>query len=553
MRLKEFLGRHLMVAGLVAVAVPLAILLGLQYSALARLQETSPAASRASQQTRLAEVARAVDESYLADARHRLDVPASAIRFDQEKDDVSGFAGAPATGVKRYFLASLRGKSRAVITTYDPATGCVDYDSESPEAWAIFSAAVHSLNQMMEPTVVDPSRLEIDTKDPNNRIAIKPIVDADSHIVGAAGLLVDTKFFESEVLPALAEQAAAQHFSQNELAESTFAVSDETGAIRYRSCDAECGAPDVTVPLGFVFSNWTMGIVAHGPGQAALARRYFLLNFTLSTAMTLILIGAVLLSLRAASREMRLSEMKGDFVSNVSHELRTPIASIRVFGELMKIGKVTDPERVREYGGLIEHESRRLTQLVNNILDFSKIESGSKTYKFAPVDVVALVSDAVSAVQPQTSQAGFEVVCERRCPASVFVSADADALSQALLNLLDNAIKYSGDSRSISVQVAEEDGFVQLSVTDSGIGIPPEEHERIFHRFHRVSSSLVHDIKGSGLGLALVRHIVEAHGGSVSVRSRPGAGSTFTIRLKSLPAEQPSSDARPVVAERLTT
>jgi signal transduction histidine kinase len=228
---------------------------------------------------------------------------------------------------------------------------------------------------------------------------------------------------------------------------------------------------------------------------------------------------------------MKLSEMKADFVSNVSHELRTPISSIRVFGEFMRLGRVTSQEKVREYGEYIETESRRLTQLINNILDFSKIESGGKVYQLEETDLEEVVEGALKIFDVRLQHSGFKIDYREPVSHLPMVRIDASAVGQALCNLLDNAVKYSGDEREIRVSLGRANGSAVISVTDHGIGISEQEQQRIFDRFHRVSTGLVHDVKGSGLGLSIVQHVVLAHGGRVTVDSRPGNGSTFSIYL----------------------
>ena len=232
---------------------------------------------------------------------------------------------------------------------------------------------------------------------------------------------------------------------------------------------------------------------------------------------------------------MRLSEMKSDFVSNVSHELRTPLSSIRVFGEYMRLGRVEKPEKVRQYGEYIEAESRRLTQLINNILDFSKIESAEKKYRFCETDVAALVESTVNAFAVPLRDAGVTIAFESS-PRVPLLRVDRDAIGQVLMNLLDNAVKYSDGNKSIAVDVVAIGNEVRISVRDRGIGIPPAEQKKIFEKFYRVGTTLVHDVKGSGLGLSIVKHVVEAHGGRVELTSEPGNGSTFTLVL---PAAQP--------------
>jgi len=226
---------------------------------------------------------------------------------------------------------------------------------------------------------------------------------------------------------------------------------------------------------------------------------------------------------------MRLSAMKSDSVSNVSHELRTPVASIRVFAELLRHGRAASPEKAREYGEYIEAESRRLSRLIDNILDFSRIESGRKEYRFAKSRVEDVVVPLVETFRVRLRSQGFVLAYEGPGEDLGETEIDADAIGQAVYNLLDNAVKYSGDSRAIRIGVRRHGGEVAISVGDGGIGIPREEQGRIFERFHRVGTSLIHDVKGAGLGLAIVHHVMQAHHGRVTVASEPGKGSTFTL------------------------
>jgi signal transduction histidine kinase len=227
-------------------------------------------------------------------------------------------------------------------------------------------------------------------------------------------------------------------------------------------------------------------------------------------------------------REIHLSRLKSDFVANVSHELKTPLALVRLFAETLELGRVPSEEKAKQYYRVINKESQRLTQLINNILDFSRIEAGRKEYRFVPASVGRIVNDVVDSYRFHIEQQGFDLQV-RVADDLPEVQADPEALGQAVLNLLNNAIKYSKDSKSITVEARRDDGRVVVSVTDLGIGIPKGEHKKIFEKFYRGEDSLVHETKGSGLGLPLVRHIMEAHGGSVEVESSPGRGSTFSL------------------------
>jgi signal transduction histidine kinase len=297
--------------------------------------------------------------------------------------------------------------------------------------------------------------------------------------------------------------------------------------------------PEAYQPLTFVFSNSSLTIRLKNLTVEQWARRNFTINLSLWILMTLFLIAAIALMLRTASREMKLTQMKADFVSNVSHELRTPLASIRVLAELLNLGRISQPDRVREYGAYIESEGRRLTQVINNILDFSRIESGRKLFQFESCDVKELVNGTLEAFTVHLKQNGFTLSYEAPQNSLPKVVLDPDAIALALTNLLDNAIKYSGDEKEINVRITQSDGFVAIAVADRGVGIAAEEHEKIFEKFYRVSTGLVHDVKGSGLGLSLVKHIVLAHHGKITVQSKPGEGSVFTIHL---PVEDQKSE-----------
>jgi signal transduction histidine kinase len=229
-------------------------------------------------------------------------------------------------------------------------------------------------------------------------------------------------------------------------------------------------------------------------------------------------------------REVHLSRLKSDFVANVSHELKTPLALIRLFAETLELGRVPSEEKAHQYYRVINKESERLTQLINNILDFSRIEAGRKEYRFAPADVGRIVEDVVESYQFPIEQQGFRLSVQVADDLPE-VEVDKEALSQALINLVNNALKYSRDDKWIGIEARRDDGRILVSVKDRGIGIAKAEQKRIFEKFYRAEDSLVHETKGSGLGLALVRHIMEAHGGAVEVESAPGSGSTFTLVL----------------------
>jgi signal transduction histidine kinase len=234
--------------------------------------------------------------------------------------------------------------------------------------------------------------------------------------------------------------------------------------------------------------------------------------------------------LRTVFHESEISRMKSEFVSNVSHELKTPLALIRMFGETLDSGIVTDEEKRRKFYSIIRKESERLTHLINNVLDFSRMEAGVKEYNLRETDLVEVVRNSLDSYKFQISDNGFNI--ESDLPdESIKLRIDRDAVSQVLLNLLNNAVKYSDKEKYIGVKVSKNSDFAMISVTDHGAGISKEDLKKVFDKFFRVSTVKAKEVPGSGLGLTLAKHIVEAHGGTIEVESEIGKGSTFRIML----------------------
>jgi signal transduction histidine kinase len=239
-----------------------------------------------------------------------------------------------------------------------------------------------------------------------------------------------------------------------------------------------------------------------------------------------------LLGLGAGSvfrRQLHLARLKTDMVAAVSHELRTPVASMGVLVDGLLSDDRLDPVKTREYLALIAAENARLSRLIENFLTFSRLERHKHQFVFAPVAPAAIAAAAVGAIRDRMPSA-----CDLRqdvAPDLPMVRADSDALGTALLNLLDNALKYTPADKRIGVRVFRDNGMVVFAVEDNGIGIPVREHRRIFRRYYRVDPRLSGETTGVGLGLSIVDFIVRAHGGTVSVQSESGAGSTFTMRV----------------------
>ena len=261
-------------------------------------------------------------------------------------------------------------------------------------------------------------------------------------------------------------------------------------------------------------------------------RRTIYVAVALGGVALIVLIGtAVGAGLR---RHLRLARLKTDLVAAASHELRTPLASTAVLVDGLLADPQLNPVKTREYLQLIAAENTRLSRLVENFLTFASVDRGGLRLVFGPADPCAIVRAAVDSVGPRVSDPdAVRVDVPADLPRLV---ADSDALRGALVNLLDNALKYtSGDKRIVVRAQADGADHVRFEVSDNGIGISAREQRRIFRRFHRVDERLSRQTGGVGLGLSIVEAIAHAHGGSVSVKSAPGAGSTFALRLPCLP------------------
>lgn len=260
--------------------------------------------------------------------------------------------------------------------------------------------------------------------------------------------------------------------------------------------------------------------------------------YCLIAAANIIMIVGVFGALRNISKELAISDMRSDFVARVSHELRTPLGLIRLYAETLEMGRTKDDNKKKEYLKSIIKESERLTALINNILNFSQIEAETKHYTFVETHVDDVVQESVETMRYHLERHGFELGVDvaERIPA---ISCDPEAIQQALYNLLSNAMKYSGEGKRIEVRAYPQDGEVVIEVKDYGIGIASVHQRKIFQEFYRVDDPRVRQTGGSGLGLALVKHIVESHGGKLLVSSVPGKGSTFYIHL---PIQRPEDE-----------
>jgi signal transduction histidine kinase len=240
------------------------------------------------------------------------------------------------------------------------------------------------------------------------------------------------------------------------------------------------------------------------------------------------------MAVRSTAKVVELARLKSEFVATVSHEFRTPLMSIRYLSEMLDGERVKGEDKKKIYYSKIKKESERLSRLIENMLDFSKIEAGMKEYRFEDLSVKEMVEEVAGRYREYMADKKITLDCEIQNPLPV-VRADREAISRALFNLLDNAVKYSGKNPVIHLRAFLDEGAVFLEVQDRGAGISKDDQKKVFEKFYRSSQSASKSIEGSGIGLTLVDHIVKAHGGQVMLKSDLGQGTTVTIELPVLP------------------
>lgn len=230
-------------------------------------------------------------------------------------------------------------------------------------------------------------------------------------------------------------------------------------------------------------------------------------------------------------RRAQVSTLQRDFISKVSHELRTPLTSLRMFIETLQLGRLDDKPAERDAAlAVMAQETARLTAMINRLLDWGRMEAGKRLYKQEPFTVEHLAQSALANLAAMRMLHKFDLAVDVDGQIGVMIG-DVDALAEALANLLGNAIKYTGEDKRIRLEAAQDEKNVLLRVIDNGPGIPQREHRKIFDKFYRIQDPVTRDIEGSGLGLAMVQHITQSHGGKITLASEPGKGATFTLVL----------------------
>jgi signal transduction histidine kinase/tetratricopeptide (TPR) repeat protein len=341
---------------------------------------------------------------------------------------------------------------------------------------------------------------------------------------GTWGIILDAERLREDVLsPAIRQYMSAK--------ETAWIVKGRDGATVLTSENPPTGP--VTVRANFLsnFPDWSLEFYQPPPRLLKtflVSRRgvYFYMFLLIAG----ILVFGLVLTIRAVSHELELARMKSDFVSTISHEFKSPLTSIRQLAEMLHSGRVPSEARRQQYYDVLLEQSERLSLLTENILNLARIEEGRKEFVFEKTDISALLKETASSIQDRVRHEGFSIELEIKKDLPMAM-VDRAAMGRAVTNLIDNAVKYSGESRRVVISASGEGEFLTIAVKDFGIGIRKEDLDKVFERFFRGGDELTRTVKGSGLGLTLVREIVEAHHGKVYAESEPGKGSTFFIKL----------------------
>jgi two-component system phosphate regulon sensor histidine kinase PhoR len=334
------------------------------------------------------------------------------------------------------------------------------------------------------------------------------------------GIVVNMASFVSDILA-----PKMQEISREDIIISCF--NENTKDIIYTNLPVEIDKFQQEGAL-WLLPGYQLAISLKGRTIEGLVKQQSITNLILISLITFVLIIGVAFVYRNTRKEIKFAQTKSDFVSNVSHELRTPLALISMFAETLEMNRVKSDEKRKEYYRIISQETQRLSRIVNSILNFSKMEAGKRDYNFEQIELNKVVQDVLETYQFHLTNKGFKLNLNL-IENELMINADKEAVSECLINIIDNAVKYSQEKKEIEISTSNKNDELTISVKDFGAGISEEDQKKIFEKFYRVSTGLVHNTKGTGMGLSIVRQVMEAHSGSIRVKSKVDKGSTFTL------------------------
>jgi two-component system, OmpR family, phosphate regulon sensor histidine kinase PhoR len=387
------------------------------------------------------------------------------------------------------------------------------------------SATVHQLFKYKKSGFQKITKLNIALEGPNQ--TLQCLIYVTQNAWGQfrlAGFYIDPELFIQDIVGPRLQAVAQDQFVLSALVKGT----DSAIYTTWSAAGPEVANQAEALTKDFwIFSDYVLGIRTKGETLQQLIDERTRINFLLLAALDLILIIAVILVFKNLKKEVDLAQNKADFVSNVSHEIRTPLALISMFAETLEMNRVPTEEKKQEYYRIISKETQRLTGIVNKILNFSQAEAKKKIIHLERIDINSELKDILTTYEFHLRNKGFEYTLATS--GAIWVKADKEALMEAVVNLIDNAVKYSEDKKHIAISTGLENGFGFISFKDQGVGISKADQKHIFDKFYRVHKGNLARSRGTGLGLSLVKQLMEEQHGRITVDSEPGKGSTFTI------------------------
>ncbi len=271
-----------------------------------------------------------------------------------------------------------------------------------------------------------------------------------------------------------------------------------------------------------------IGIVQKGDSLETISKERIQLNFVWIAVLSVVVLMGFYVVARNLRKEMQLAQMKSDFASSVSHEIRTPLTLINMFAETLLLKRVPTEEKKQEYYEIITKETSRLKNIVNKILNFSQMENKKRTFELISDSLNDILKETIHTYSFHLENKGFAYQVEYG-EESPFINADREAITEAIINLIDNAMKYSGESKKLNIFSGTKSHYTFVAVQDFGIGIDPKKQKLIFDKFFRVTEGDLYNVQGAGLGLSIVKNIMDAHNGKIEIESSLGKGSTFKL------------------------